>query len=120
MTEKKRSIDMHTNIATSLLNEVKARELAMYYEMEDNFSSQSLSASVTQMNEVLTENGSGTILDKTRALMLLYLAKPSIVEKGQLDGLIEALQGLGGNADGLRYLQHLKSMNNFSAPSLVA
>merc|ERR1711953_1584961 len=27
MTEKKRIIDMHTNIATALLNEVKAREL---------------------------------------------------------------------------------------------
>lgn len=119
MTEKKRSIDMHTNIATALLSEVKARELDMYYEMEDLFSSQSLSSSVSQLGEVLNDKERGTIVDKTRALMLLYLAKPSIAEKGQLDGLVDALQANSGDASGLHYLQHLASMNSFKAPSLV-
>merc|ERR1712032_1422856 len=118
-TERKRSIDMHTNIATALLNEVKSRELAMYYEMEDQFSSQSVSSSISGLNEVLKEDGSGTILDKTRALMLLYLAKPSIAEKGQLDALVEALQGIGGDVSAIRYLQHWTSMNSFKTPNLV-
>eukprot|EP00913_Durusdinium_trenchii_P021890 g20569.t1 len=42
LTEKKRSIDMHTNIAHALVAEVKARELDRYYELEDQLPSQSL------------------------------------------------------------------------------
>merc|ERR1719464_801969 len=63
MTEKKRCIDMHTNIATALLNEVKARELANYYEMEDQFASQSVGTSVSQLEQVLSDKQRGTALD---------------------------------------------------------
>jgi hypothetical protein len=33
MTEKKRRIDLHTNIATHLLTEVKNRQLDKYFEL---------------------------------------------------------------------------------------
>merc|ERR1719161_2987507 len=74
MTEKKRCIDMHTNIATAMLNEIKARELDRYYEIEDQFASQSLGTSVSELKKILTE-AKGTAMDKTRALMVLYLSK---------------------------------------------
>merc|ERR1712032_369133 len=111
MTEKKRSIDMHTNIATSILNEVKERRLDEYFELEDQFSTQSVSSSVSQLRELLSDREKGTCLDKTRALMLLYLAKPAIAEKGQLDELVELLQASGGDASGLLFLQHLANMS---------
>jgi len=69
---------MHTNIATALLNEVKARELDRYYEMEDSFASTSISTSVAELEKLIRDNGRGTVMDKTRALMVLYLSKPSI------------------------------------------
>jgi len=119
MTEKKRSLDMHTNIATALLNEVKARELDRYYVMEDQFSSQSLSASCSEVEKSLKDGQKGTALDKTRALMVLYLTKPSI-SQAQLQGLIEALQASHGDASGIAYLQHLTSIRNMMVPSLVA
>merc|ERR1711871_864612 len=53
MTEKKRSIDMHTNVATTLLNKIKARELDHYYEIEDQFTSQSVGTSVSQLDQLL-------------------------------------------------------------------
>merc|ERR1712217_673141 len=119
MTEKKRSLDMHTNIATALLNEVKARELDRYYVMEDQFSSQSLGTSCSELEKLIKGKEKGTILDKTRALMVLYLTKPSISQT-QLQGLIEALQASNGDASGLAYLQHLASIRNMMVPSLVA
>jgi len=118
MTEKKRSIDMHTNIATAMLNEVKARELDRYYEMEDNFASQSLGTSVSQLLELMKDPQRGTIADKTRALMALYLSKPSITS-AQLQSLIDALSGNGGDSAGVAYLQHLASIRSMSIPSLV-
>lgn len=61
----------------------------------------------------------GTIIDKTRALMVLYLTKPSISQT-QLQGLIEALQASNGDASGLAYLQYAASIRNMMVPSLVA
>lgn len=119
MTEKKRSIDMHTNIATALLTEIKERELDRYYEMEDLFASQSLATSITQCEQLLASDRKGTMLDKTRAMMVLYLSKPSI-SSAQLRGLGEALRNAGGEASGLDYLQHLASIRNMAVPSLVA
>jgi len=113
MTEKKRSIDMHTNIAMALMSEIKARELDKYYEMEDQFSSQSVGTSIKAMEELLSETQKGTLLDKTRALMCLYLSKPT-VEQAKLQGLIEALASAGGDVDGMNYLQHLASIRNMS------
>ena len=40
LTEKKRVIDMHMNVATSLLNEIKSRELDNFFAAEDNISKQ--------------------------------------------------------------------------------
>lgn len=33
--EKKKTIDMHTNIATELLDHIKTRKLDLFFEMED-------------------------------------------------------------------------------------
>jgi len=114
MTEKKRSIDMHTNIAMALMSEIKARELDKYYEVEDQFSSQSLASSIKQMEELLGDTQKGTVLDKTRALMCLYLSKPSI-EQAKLQSLIDALASSGGDVDGMTFLQQQMSFRSMGA-----
>jgi len=118
MTDKKRSIDMHTNIMTALLNEVKTRDLADFYNMEDGLSGQSLGTSITQVEESLAEGKKGTVLDKTRALMVLYLTKPSITS-AQLQQLVEGLQKIGGDTFGIEYLKHLSSIRNMTVPSMA-
>mmetsp|Transcript_93178 Transcript_93178/g.290505 ORF Transcript_93178/g.290505 Transcript_93178/m.290505 type:complete len:645 (+) Transcript_93178:124-2058(+) len=119
MTEKKRSIDMHTNIATALMSEVNARELHHYYEMEDQFPSQSVSTSVQQLEKIIFNTKKGTALDMMRALMVLYLSKPSITE-AQLKHLTEGVEQNGGDASGLSYLQHLTSIRSMMVPNLVS
>jgi len=118
MTEKKRSIEMHTNIATALMNEVKARELHRYYELEDQFSSQSVGTSVKELDQLLSEAQKGTSLDKTRALMVFYLTKPSI-PAAQLATLTDALSAANGFVSGLAYLQQLNSIQNLMVPSAI-
>jgi hypothetical protein len=120
MSEKKRIIDMHTNIATALLNEVRARELDTYFEMEDLFSSQSLGKSCSQLQALLGRQDGGTLVDKTRALMCLYLTKPSIASDPKLAGLVTALREAGGDTSGLDFLQHLGSIQSMMGPTMAA
>mmetsp|Transcript_66695 Transcript_66695/g.168225 ORF Transcript_66695/g.168225 Transcript_66695/m.168225 type:complete len:638 (+) Transcript_66695:135-2048(+) len=119
MTERKRSLDMHTNIATALMNEINVRDLANYYEIEDQFASQSLGTSISQVEALFSESQKGTLLDKTRALMVLYLTKPSITS-AQMQGLIDGLQKIGGDTSGISYLQHLANIQNMMTPTLNA
>jgi len=119
MTEKKRSIDMHTNIATALMNEIKARELDRYYQMEDNFSSQSLSTSISELEKLLKDPQRGTVMDKTRALLILYLTKPSITP-AQLEPLVEALSAAGGDTAAFAYLRYLSSIRSMAMPSVTS
>lgn len=119
MTERKRSLDMHTNIMTSILDAVKARDLGNYYNMEDQLSSQSVGTSVSQCEQLLVESQKGTVRDKTRALMVLYLTKTSISAE-QLQSLKEGLEKLGGSTFGIQYLQHLTSIRNMALPSLAS
>jgi hypothetical protein len=116
MTERKRSIDMHTNIATALVGEVRARGLDRYYELEDQFSSQSLGSSISALSELMADPEAGTVLDKTRALMVLYLTKPQITP-AQLQGLLDGLQAINGDTSGMAYLKYLTSMRNMMVPS---
>jgi len=111
MTEKKRSIDMHTNIATALLNEIKARGLDRYYEMETQFASQSSSTSIQQLEKLIDDPKMGTVMDKTRALMVLYLSKPTLGAE-KLTEVQQRLCEKNRDADvsGLAYLQHLASI----------
>lgn len=114
MADKKRSIDMHTNIATALLNEIKARELDAFYTMEDQFSSKSTSTCISEIEARLSSGQKGTLMDKTRALMVLYLSKQSMTPE-QIQKITDALEKAGGDASGLAYLQQLAKVRNIAA-----
>jgi hypothetical protein len=75
--------------------------------MEDQFVSQSVGTSIKMMEELLADPKRGTLMDKTRALMCLYLSKVSSLSTVQLQNLSQTLANSGGNADGLAFLQHL-------------
>lgn len=108
LTERKRSLDMHTNIATALLSEIRARELDRYYELEDQFATQSLGTSVAELKKLLGDGHKGTLRDKARALMVFCLSKPSVPPE-QLEGLIAALRAAGGTEEArcVAFLQRL-------------
>ncbi|CEL95466.1 unnamed protein product [Vitrella brassicaformis CCMP3155] len=111
MTEKKRSVDMHTNLATALVNEIKARELDKYYEFEDEVPGGSLTSLVSQMEAFIKHSTRGTLVDKTRALLVLYLLRQNI-PKQQLSALSDALTAAGASTAALDYLQNLASIKS--------
>lgn len=115
MATRKASIDMHTNILWALLAETKARGLDRYYEMEEQFASQSLGTSVSQLEDVIADSTSGgTVNDKTRSLMVLYLTKPAMPE-AQLDRLLDALSNCNGDLSGVMFLKKLVGARNLAA-----
>jgi len=116
MAEKKRSIDTHTNIATALLHEIQARDLAHYYELEDLFRTQSLNTSIGQIEALYEGVGKGTLSDKTRAMMVLYLLKPHMTVEQQKT-LTDMLESKGGSSAGMQYLQHLMTIRNLTSPT---
>lgn len=115
LTEKKRSIDMHTNILSALLAEIKARSLDRYFEMEDNFSVQSTGTSVSELKAMLSDSHQGTVIDKTRAVMLLCLARPTLGE-AQLRELVDALAGITGDTSGIEYVLQTASAGRSAVP----
>lgn len=84
VTEMKKNVDMHTSIATALLNEVKSREIDKYYEIEQDLNINSL----TQL--LSSSEPNSNLSDKVRTAIFLLLRKDNI-PVGKMDQLISQL-----------------------------
>jgi len=108
MTERKKSIDMHTNLATHLLNEIKSRSLDQYYEVESSLIfGQKLDKSVFfQLLESPKMDSQDYIYDKVRLMAIYYLTTENISQKDQ-DKLDFVISRLGDKVD-TKILDYLK------------
>uniref|UniRef100_A0A0G4GIB1 Sec1 family domain-containing protein 1 n=1 Tax=Chromera velia CCMP2878 TaxID=1169474 RepID=A0A0G4GIB1_9ALVE len=119
MTEKKRSIDSHTNILTALVNEIKARQLDKFYEMEEGFAGSGTAAAATrELEALIRDRNKGTIKDKARAVLTLFLLKPSLTSQ-QVEQLRGALRDVGADSElrALDFLQKLSQRKNMRESS---
>eukprot|EP00922_Rhytidocystis_sp_ex-Travisia-forbesii_P067530 GHVS01100488.1.p1 GENE.GHVS01100488.1~~GHVS01100488.1.p1 ORF type:complete len:596 (-),score=107.61 GHVS01100488.1:309-1871(-) len=114
MTEKKRRIDMHTNIATALVNEIKSRSLDKYYEVEDEFNAMSDKAAAQKVSSLISSADMGTATDKARLLLCLFLAKATI-SSDSLKDLSNRLEAAGGGTAALHFLHQLMSFKHLQA-----
>lgn len=76
MTEKKRSIDTHTNIATKLVDEIKKRELDKFFEIEESFDNiPTISGCINELEALFNSELSKNFLenDKLRVVLSLLL-----------------------------------------------
>jgi len=107
--EKKRKIDSHVNIATSLLDQIKSRNLDEFYRIKDKIVKQSKLEK--SLKEYLKDEHFGDNNDKLR-LLLTYL----IVNQGQseqVEELIQTLESLDIDTNSVRYVRKLNvSQNN--------
>eukprot|EP00871_Galdieria_phlegrea_P001513 jgi/Galph1/2362/GphlegSOOS_G29.1 len=101
LTRKKRQIDMHTNIASSLLDCIKERALDVYFQLEDALMSKP-SAAQEQRNAVinLLKDSKGSKEDRVR-----------LVNEADLENM-------GCETSALDYVQQLKKLNNVTTASL--
>lgn len=76
LLEKKRLIDMHTTIATAVLNFIKQRKLDTFFELEEKIMSKvSLDKSLL---EIISDPEIGTAQDKMRLFLIFYICSPNI------------------------------------------
>ncbi|KAH8377973.1 hypothetical protein KR093_008220, partial [Drosophila rubida] len=114
LMEKKRLIDMHTKIATAILNYIKARRLDSYFEIEEKImSKQTLDKPLL---ELLRDAEFGQPEDKLRLYIIYYICGQQLPEAEQ-ERLRDALQAAGCDLSSLAYVQRWKAIMNRS-PSI--
>lgn len=105
LMEKKRLIDMHTKIATSILNYIKSRRLDSFFELEEKIMSK-LALDRT-LGDLLKDPEFGTLEDKMRLFIIYYICTPHVPE-GEFQRLEAILQEIGCDLSPLPYIQRWK------------
>ncbi|XP_002732351.1 sec1 family domain-containing protein 1-like [Saccoglossus kowalevskii] len=106
LLERKRVIDMHTNIASAVLDHIKARKLDIYFEMEEKLMGKSsLDKSILDM---INDPDAGTAEDKIRLFIIFYICGQSMTDV-EFDQYASALEGAGCNLAPLYYVKRWKA-----------
>ncbi|CAF0707532.1 unnamed protein product [Brachionus calyciflorus] len=108
LTEMKRLLEMHTNIATSLLGKIKERKLDIYYETEEKIM---LKATLEKsIMEVINDPEAGTNEDKLRLFIIYYLCNPNL-SQAELDQYLIQLKEANCDIDSLKYIKRYKTLS---------
>ena len=114
LLEKKRQIDMHTTIATSILSCIKQRKLDEFFELEERIISNRAGAGVSDkaMLEFLAGAGVANHGDKMRLFLLYYICHANFADVDAAQ-FLELLQSAGCQTAAFAYIKRWKQ---FSAP----
>jgi len=115
LLEKKRLIDMHTNVATALLEQIKARKLDVYFEQEEKLLSKAtLDKSIM---DIISDPDAGTKEDKLRLFIIHLICGPSMPDS-EIDQYCVALQAAGCDISAIKFIRKWKAYSNMAvAPS---
>ena len=104
LLEKKRLIDMHTTIATSLLSSIKGRKLDEYFEMEEKVMSKTTSEK--SVMDFINDPEGGDPEDKMRLFLVYFISQSSTSE--QFEQFEEALENAGCDMAPIKYIKRWK------------
>eukprot|EP00612_Vaucheria_litorea_P008385 CAMPEP_0171473840 /NCGR_PEP_ID=MMETSP0946-20130122/2080_1 /TAXON_ID=109269 /ORGANISM="Vaucheria litorea, Strain CCMP2940" /LENGTH=657 /DNA_ID=CAMNT_0012003679 /DNA_START=19 /DNA_END=1992 /DNA_ORIENTATION=+ len=89
LLEKKKALEMHTNILKAIMDKVAARQIPIYFELEEELISRGKTDKAQLLN-LLGSSAKGSISDKLRLLGLFCLvARPSTVELSEYEKVIQ-------------------------------
>ncbi|CAH2328273.1 sec1 family domain-containing 1 isoform X1 [Pelobates cultripes] len=116
LLEKKRIIDMHTNVATAVLEHIKTRKLDVYFEYEEKLMSKStLDKSLL---DIISDPDAGTPEDKMRLFLIYYITSAQAPSETDLEQYKKALEDAGCNLAPLNYIKQWKAFAKMaSAPA---
>lgn len=107
LTERKKIIDKHTNLATTLLGEIKSRALDSFCSLENEMSSK---GSVDK-NQLLSQlKDRGTKEDKLR-LAITYLLSVETTPQSELESIEAILRESEIDTCAFQYVKKMKSLN---------
>lgn len=116
LTENKRMIDKHTNIATALLGKIKARTLDQFHSMEEEFITNKVSKD--KLLEMISPAAKGTAEDKLRLAIVYVLASETNPAPADYETIEGALRTCGSDIEPLSYVRKMRSHNLTSGGAL--
>lgn len=114
LLEKKRLIDMHMNIATALLEHIKARKLDTYFETEEKLMSKAVLNK--SLMDLINDPEAGKPEDKVRLFIIALICGPPMSE-AEIDQYCVALQGSSCDISAIQYVRRWKSYTKLQAPA---
>ncbi|KAL3267291.1 hypothetical protein HHI36_011422 [Cryptolaemus montrouzieri] len=113
LLEKKRLIDMHTSVATAILNSIKNRKLDTFFELEEKIMSKTQGIE-KQLMDVINDPDAGTSDDKLRLFIIYFICAPSLNET-ELKKYEHALEEVGCDLSALKYIKRWKSYTKMAS-----
>uniref|UniRef100_A0A672HEU9 Sec1 family domain containing 1 n=1 Tax=Salarias fasciatus TaxID=181472 RepID=A0A672HEU9_SALFA len=113
LLEKKRLIDLHTNVATAVLDHIKSRKLDVYFEYEEKLMSKStLDKSLL---DIISDPDAGTPEDKMRLFLIFYITAQQVPSESDLEQYKKALTDVGCDLSPLNYIKQWKAFTKMAA-----
>ncbi|CAD0199893.1 unnamed protein product [Chrysodeixis includens] len=114
LMEKKRLIDMHTTIATAILNAIKSRRLDSFFELEEKIMSKSSSVESKAVMDLISDPSAGTPEDKMRLFIIYYLCTSQIPDD-EYKRFEAALHGAQCDINPMTYMRRWKGFTKMSS-----
>uniref|UniRef100_A0A0N5AUB6 Sec1 family domain-containing protein 1 n=1 Tax=Syphacia muris TaxID=451379 RepID=A0A0N5AUB6_9BILA len=107
LLEKKRLIDMHTNVATCVLDQIKQRKLDVLFEAEEKIlNKQSCETSVLDLMKSCSNHE-----DALRIMLLNYLSAANVSES-ELEDQFDYLKSVNVDESAIKFVKQLRSVSS--------